>query len=238
VRKWNIVIRVIAAVLAIIAILLLASAVRADDKCPECADFEKYEVPEDIGIDGGCGNVAEGKDITAVYIKAGPICFTESGTCYKIEFPSGDWDWCAERIGTPGDDCQDISHVKVCIEDTETPTPTPTATATPTVTPTATPTTTPTAIPTATPTITPTPEAAVCNESPTEAGCAAGLEPHVTGGLKPPLQAYLVCRNPDCPEKEDCRCEEVFVPEPSSLVLFLAGAAGMAPYVARRLRNR
>lgn len=84
-------------------------------------------------------------------------------------------------------------------------------------------------------------EPAACNELLTTAGCEDGLEPYAiepgasTGGLG--RLVFLVCRNPDCPEEENCQCGEEFVPEPSSLVLFLSGLAGMATYGLRKLRK-
>ena len=82
-------------------------------------------------------------------------------------------------------------------------------------------------------------EIAACNELLTDAGCEEGLEPYAIepggGAGGSGRLVFLVCRNPNCPEQEDCLCEEQFVPEPSSLVLLLSGLAGMAIY---RMRSK
>ena len=125
-----------------------------------CADCElKAKTENSISEDYDEIYLEEGQFITAIYIKAGQSCLVPDGTCYRIVDGGIGFSFVVvERIGD-GSSCQAISHLEVCYDYADTPTPTsteePTSTSTSTVTPDPTGTITPDPTETPRPTETP-----------------------------------------------------------------------------------
>ena len=141
--------------------------------------------------------------ITSVYVKSGQGCFlltvnNPSDGCYQAT-GLGTTNVSVIQIGTPGPDCQEISHVEFYAgQVAPSPTPTNTATSTTTPTSTATSTTTPTEtatiivtdpVVTLTPTDTPTPtDTATATETPLETNPVVTLTPTDTPPTNTPSQ--------------------------------------------------
>ena len=124
-----------------------------------CAAEPGYSNGNSISGDYDRLDTPDGQIIAKVVVKAGQGCLIPDGICYAVTAGGIGYDFViVERVGDPGPDCQDISHLEVeYAQDppTFTPTepgdtPTPGDTATPTETDVS-PTDTP-GIPTSTPT--------------------------------------------------------------------------------------
>ena len=113
--KTLICVRILALAAVFSALLLVPPSVKAD-KPPDClACTDEWAMSTEPEWNGTCGFAWENEVITAVAIRTvAGLCIYEDDDCYSISFEGNEF--CAQRIGVPGPNCQAIDRIEVCAE--------------------------------------------------------------------------------------------------------------------------